>query len=327
MFNRENYKRIKQEFTAKHLAAGEAQRARMREVEAKFPEFVQINEALAQTGLRIFQAAMGGKEGLDERMAKLRRENEQLLSDRADLLRMTGYPKDYLDLKYACEACLDTGFIQNGERLCTCMRRALVLAGYETSGIGPLLERQTFENFSLQYYTDPADKKRMEQILDTVRRYVERFSDEKSQNLLFFGQTGLGKTHLSSAIAKSLIDRGFDVLYETAQNIFGDFEDERFNRTYNTGMEDKKTDRYFSCDLLIIDDLGAELSNQFTAACLYNLINTRYNQGKSCIISTNLTHSDIEKRYSQRVLSRLLGQYQNLQFTGRDIRMMKQLVQ
>jgi DNA replication protein DnaC len=163
----------------------------------------------------------------------------------------------------------------------------------------------------------------MEQVLETARRYVGLFSDEKSQNLLFFGQTGLGKTHLSSAIAKSLIDRGFDVLYETAQNLFGDFEDERFNRTYNTGMDEKKTDRYFECDLLIIDDLGAELSNQFTASCLYNLINTRQNAGKSCIINTNLTLNEIEKRYSQRIFSRLCGQYQVLQFTGRDVRMMK----
>ena len=327
MFNRENYKRIKQEFTAKHLAAGEAQRARMREAEAGHPELAQINAALSQTGLRIFAAAMAGRDGLDERIAALRRENDELLSQRAELLTLIGYPADYLDLRYECGKCLDTGFVDNGERLCTCMRRALVLAGYESSGIGPLLERQTFDNFSLQYYTEPADRKRMEQVYETVRRYVELFSDEKPQNLLFFGQTGLGKTHLSSAIAKSLIDRGFDVLYETAQNLFADFEDEKFNRAYNTGVEERKTDRYFSCDLLIIDDLGAELSNQFTASCLYNLINTRYNTGKSCIISTNLTHPEIEKRYSQRVLSRLLGQYQNLQFTGRDIRMMKKLVQ
>jgi len=327
VFNRENYKRIKQEFTAKHLAAGETQRARMREVEAGHPEMAEINAALSQTGLRIFEAAMAGKDGLEARMAQLREDNRTLLADRAVLLKMLGYPADYLDLKYECAECHDTGFVKNGEKLCACMRRALVLAGYETSGIGPLLERQTFENFSLQYYIDPADKKRMEQVLDTARRYVDLFSDEKSQNLLFFGQTGLGKTHLSSAIAKNLIDRGFDVLYETAQNLFGDFEDEKFNRAYNTGVEERKTDRYFSCDLLIIDDLGAELSNQFTASCLYNLINTRYNTGKSCIISTNLTHPEIEKRYSQRVLSRLLGQYQNLQFTGRDIRMMKKMVQ
>ena len=120
-----------------------------------------------------------------------------------------------------------------------------------------------------------------------------------------------------------MIDRGYDVLYETAQNLFGDFEDERFNRSYNTGNDEKKTDRYFACDLLIIDDLGAELSNQFTASCLYNLINTRHNAGKSCIISTNLTSKEMETRYSQRVVSRLLGQYHCLQFTGRDIRMMK----
>ena len=323
MFNRENYRRIKQEFTAKHLAAGENQRARMREVEAVHPELAEINEALSQTGLRIFSAAMEGRQGLDERIAALRRENETLLAQRAELLAMIGYPKDYLDLKYECETCLDTGFTENGTRLCSCMRRALVMAGYETSGIGYLMERQTFENFDLQYYKDPADRAVMEQNFATVKRYVEVFSDEKSQNMMFLGQTGLGKTHLSSAIAKSLIDRGFDVLYETAQTLFGDFEDERFNRAYNTGIEERRTDRYFSCDLLIIDDLGAELSNQFTASCLYNLINTRYNTGKSCIISTNLTAADIEKRYTARVFSRLFGQYKVLQFTGRDVRQMK----
>lgn len=323
MFNRENYKRIKQEFTAKHLAAGDRQRARMREAEAGHPELADINAALSGTGLRIFAAAMEGREGLDGRIAALRQENSALLEKRAALLVTLGYPPDYLDLKYECNTCLDTGFVDNGERLCTCMRRALVMAGYESSGIGYLMERQTFENFSLQYYKDPADKRNMEHVLQTVRRYVDVFSDTKSQNLLFLGQTGLGKTHLSSAAAKCLIDRGFDVLYETAQTMFGDFEDERFNRAYNTGAEERKTDRYFSCDLLIVDDLGTELSNQFTASCLYNLINTRYNAGKSCIISTNLTHGEIEKRYSQRVLSRLLGQYQILQFTGRDVRMMK----
>ena len=326
MFNRENYKRIKQAFTAKHLAAGESQRMRIRELEAKYPDLAQINEALAQTGLRVFRAAMGGREGLDARMEQVRRENEALLSHRADMLTLLGYPADYLDLKYECEKCQDTGFTDKGQSLCSCMRRELVLAGYESSGIGHLLGKQTFENFSLQYYTDPADRSNMERHFNLIRQYAETFEDDKPRNLLFYGQTGLGKTHLSSAAAKRIIDRGYDVLYETAQNLFGDFEDERFNRTYNTGMDEKKTDRYFACDLLIIDDLGAELSNQFTASCLYNLINTRFNMGKSCIISTNLTPKEMETRYSQRVLSRVLGQYQSLHFTGRDIRMMKSLV-
>ena len=323
MFNRENYRRIKQQFTAKHLAAGETQQQRMREAEAVCPELVQVNAALSQTGLRIFAAAMNDRAALSARVEKLRAENEELLAARAEMLVHAGFPRDYLDLHYECEACLDTGFTENGTKLCACMRRALILAGYESSGIGPLLEQQTFDNFSLQYYTDPGDRANMEKNLAAVKQYVEMFSQSTSRNMLFFGQTGLGKTHLSSAIAKCLIDRGFDVLYESAQSIFADFEDERFNRAYNSGSDFRKTDRYFECELLIIDDLGAELSNQFTASCLYNLINTRYNMGKSCILSTNLTHKEIEARYSQRVLSRLLGQYQNLRFTGRDVRMMK----
>ena len=323
MFNRENYRRIKQQFTAKHLAAGEDQQARMRKAEAVCPALAEINAALSQTGLKIFGAAVSDRASLAAHVARLQAENEELLAARAEILEHAGFPRDYLDLQYECKSCLDTGFAENGTKLCSCMRRALILAGYESSGIGALLEQQTFDNFSLRYYTDPADRANMEQNLAAVQQYVEGFSAEESRNLLFFGQTGLGKTHLSTAIAKTLIDRGFDVLYETAQNIFADFEDERFNRAYNTGETQRKTDRYFDCELLIIDDLGAELSNQFTASCLYNLINTRYNMAKSCIISTNLTHQEIEKRYSQRVLSRLLGQYRNLRFTGRDVRMMK----
>lgn len=323
MFNRENYKRIKQQFTQKHHAAAELQREHMREAEAKLPELVRLNAALSQTGLRIFEAAMAGRDGLDARIEKLRQENENLLSQRADILTFAGYPADYLDLKYECRDCLDTGFVDNGTRLCTCMRRALILAGYESSGIGALLDLQTFENFSTRYYTDQADRRHMEHVFSVVQKYAASFPDNDPQNLLFFGPTGLGKTHLSTATAKVLIDRGFDVLYETAQNIFADFEDDRFNRAYNSGSDEHKSDPYFACDLLIIDDLGAELSNQFTASCLYNLINTRHNMGKACIISTNLTHNEIEKRYSQRVLSRLLGQYNALNFRGHDIRMIK----
>ncbi len=273
--------------------------------------------------MKIFRAALGGKEGLDARLRALQEENEELLSVRGEMLTRAGYPADYLNLKYECADCRDTGFCDNGTKLCSCMRRALVLAGYESGGIGALLAKQTFENFSLDYYTDGDDRAVMAQNFDVAKQYVEKFSCERAQNLLFFGQTGLGKTHLSTAIAKELIDRGFDVVYETAQNVFSDFEDEKFNRAYNSGAEEKKTDRYFSCDCLILDDLGAELSNQFTASCLYNLINNRMNAGQSTVISTNLTHPEIEKRYTQRVLSRLLGTYRNMKFVGRDIRMMK----
>ena len=135
--------------------------------------------------------------------------------------------------------------------------------------------------------------------------------------------TGLGKTHLSSACAKAVIDRGFDVVYESAQNIFSDFEYERFNRGYNTDAQNEKTARYFETDLLIIDDLGTEVTNQFTTACLYNIVNTRMCTGKGMIINTNLKKEELVAKYQDRITSRLFGEFEICLFMGKDIRSQK----
>ena len=323
LYKKDNYRRIKREFEQKHFAAEDAAKARQREAEAKIPGLSDLDRALAETGVKIFGAAMQGKVGLEERIAKLRAENAELQSARGDYLEHAGFPRDYLKVRYECPLCSDTGFTNNGETLCRCMKRALILAGYESSGIGGLIRTQSFDSFSLDYYKNPADRETMRRNLEEAKEYVEIFSDTSAHNIMMFGATGLGKTHLSTAIAKAVIDRGYDVVYDTAQNIFSDFENERFNRSYNTGDEEKSTDRYFACDLLIIDDLGAELSNQFTVSCLYNLLNTRLNHGRSVIISTNLTYPEIIKRYTERVSSRLLGEYHQFHFTGSDVRMEK----
>ncbi len=323
MYNRENYKRIKKDFSRRHFAAQEAADARRAEAEAKIPALAAVNRAIGETGVKIFGASLQGREGLEERIAALRRENEELRAIRGEMLEGAGYPSDYLSVKYECNACDDTGFLNGGERICTCMKRALTLAGYESSGIGGLIHTQSFDTFRLSYYTSRTDRANMERIYEDAKRYAETFTDETAKNIVMFGATGLGKTHLSTAIAKVVIDRGYDVVYETAQNIFGDFEDERFNRSYNAGTEDRATDRYFDCDLLIIDDLGAEMSNQFTVSCLYNLLNTRLNHRRSVILSTNLSYGEIMKRYTERISSRLLGEYHQFHFTGTDIRMEK----
>ena len=145
----------------------------------------------------------------------------------------------------------------------------------------------------------------------------------KTYNPLFlYGGSGLGKTHLSTSIAKVLIERGFDVVYDSAQNIISDFEYERFGRGYGD-MSDSRTDKYFDCDMLIIDDLGTEMANQFTVSCLYNIINTRINHSKSMIISTNLAQNEIRERYTDRITSRLFGDFMVMKFTGKDIRLQK----
>ena len=287
----------------------------------QYPELEKIDRVLAETGLSILKEAAKGKEGLEERIAAIREGNKSLLEARGAYLESIGYPVDYTSVKYECEKCSDTGFV--GVKMCECMRRELVLAGYESSGIGGLIRTQSFETFSLDYYKrTPNELGNMQMILDTCKAYAERFSEANGESLFFCGTTGLGKTHLSTAIAKVLIERGFDVVYDSAQNIISDFEFERFGRGYGDNS-DSRTDKYFECDLLIIDDLGTEMANQFTVSCLYNIINTRINHSRSMIISTNLAQNEIRERYADRITSRLFGDFMVMKFAGKDIRLQK----
>ena len=204
-------------------------------------------------------------------------------------------------------------------KMCKCMRRALTLAGYESSGVLKLIGKQNFDTFDLTYY-EGAEKTNMERILDRAKRYAAGFDGKHMRNLLFIGTTGLGKTHLSSAIAKEVVEGGFDVVYESAQKIFSDFEAEKFGRA---AAGENRTERYLACDLLIIDDLGTEMQSQFTVSCLYNLVNTRLISEKSMIISTNIRKEELLAKYTDRITSRLFGEFEICVFAGKDIRSQK----
>ena len=161
----------------------------------------------------------------------------------------------------------------------------------------------------------------MAMLFEYTKNYAENFRGKGSQNLILMGGTGLGKTHLSSAVAKRIIERGYDVYYVSAINMFSGFEFAQFGRTSSFVQE--SPERCLECDLLIVDDLGTELTNQFTVSTLYNLINTRMNLGKTTIISTNLTQSEIRQRYSDRIASRIFGDFYPLFFKGCDVRLQK----
>ncbi len=321
-YNRENYRKIKREYEGKNLRAKEAAEGRRQELHDRFPEIREIDEALSMTGLAILEASSRYRgERLEEEIAKRKAQNEILLRDRAAYLESHGVPADYSHVKYECDDCMDTGFC--GLKMCRCMKEKLVMAGYESSGIGSLIRIKTFDNFDPDYQKqDPRALENNRMVYDFCKRYAESFEDVGSPNLLFLGATGLGKTHLSTAIAGRVIARGYDVVCETAQNFFADFEFERFNRPYGSrdAGEEQKTDKYFDCDLLILDDLGTEMTNQFTVSCLYNIINTRLNRGRSMIINTNLTRDELKKRYADRITSRLFGEFSPLLFLGRDMR-------
>ena len=318
-YNIENYRTVRTMLEERRLEAVRTAEVRTEEIHRRSPEIAEIDRALATTGMQLFREATAGEPNLAERIAAVRREHENLRAVRADLLGALGLAADYTEPAYACRDCRDTGFVD--AVMCPCMRRALVAEGIRSSGLGSLYARQSFENFSLKYYnTSPEDLERASYAVERARAYAEGFGPE-SGNLLLMGPTGLGKTHLSTAIAHTVIEKGYDVVYETMQNVIADFEYDRFKSGY--GEAASRGDRYLACELLILDDLGTEQTNGFVVSTLYHLLNTRLNHGRSTVINTNVGGEELRARYSDRVTSRLLGEYELLLFSGHDIRMQK----
>lgn len=221
-----------------------------------------------------------------------------------------------------CAECNDTGYV--GGNICKCVEALAKDIAWEELAKDAPLEESRFDNFSLDYYSNesqngPSDKERMTAIFNYCKDYAQNF-DAKSESLLLLGGTGLGKTHLSLAIAGEAIKKGYGVIYGTAQNLFNQMSKEHFSYDEDT---DRLMNQAIDCDLLIIDDLGTEFSTQFTLSCVYNIINTRILKGKPCVISSNYTLSELEKIYSPRVMSRIIGYYAMKQFFGSDIRQIK----
>ena len=329
-YSKQVIEKVKDEFERKRKNAIDTAEARKAEMYELCPVLKQIDTALASTGLKVYKAALDGKEGLDERLAALEKENLELQDDRRRILKMSGKPENYLDIVFSCKKCSDTGYC--GLKMCSCMKKALIKEAYESSGLGAVLTKQDFDNFSLDYYSpektssNVSPRDNMKYILEEAKSYVKNFGKkEKNENLLFIGKTGLGKTHISTAIAKGVIDKGYDVVYDTVQNIINVFEQQTFGHNAEASSE---AERYTECSLLIIDDLGTEFKNSFTQSVLYNLINTRIISGKAMIISTNLDDSELfKKQYDDRINSRLIGNFRTFKFIGEDIRIKKAISQ
>ncbi len=325
-FNDETAKRVRDEFDRKRKTAQEDADARRNMIHSRIPDIEVIDKQLANTGLEVYRSAVSG-ENIDEKIAQMKITTTRLKELRAQLLKDHGFPVDCTDVKYECNICSDTGY--DGMKYCECFRRAMIKEAYLSSGLGGMLEEQSFDNFSLEYYSDVksengfSERDKIGQVLMSARQYAEDFGSEKQsdcKNLIFFGGTGLGKTHISTSIAKKVIEKGFSVVYDTASDILSAFEADKFSRN----KFESAAQKYLECDLLIIDDLGAEFKNQLTEASLYNLLNSRICAGKAMIISTNLDDGRaLSKAYNERITSRLLGEFRAFVFVGNDIRFQK----
>ena len=308
----ENYRKVKEIIENRRQSAIAEAEARNFEVASLSDDIRAIDEEMRNTGLLLFKTACAGGD-----ITPIRERNLFLGEERRRALKKLGLPEDYTEIKYQCEKCSDTGFV--GTRMCSCFKEMLITENIRSSGMGMLIEKQSFENFSLdRYKNSPDEYRRMELNFNVAKEFADNFG-EGGKNLLFIGKTGTGKTHLSTAIAKKVIEKGFEVLYDSAQNIVTAYEDDRFKSGY--GPYEPKGTKYIECDLLIIDDLGTEFVNQFTVSCLYNLLNTRQNKNLSTVISTNLTAEELARKYEDRIYSRLGGRDSKiLLFVGSDMR-------
>ena len=320
-YNRENYARIREAYKTKYLKAYAEADRRMAEIHAKSAEIAMIDGELSRVGAEIAMAALGTGDAYREKLAAVEEKNRELQAKRVAALLKLGYPADYTLPPYECPRCMDTGFVDT--KMCECMRRELILAAYESSGLGKLLQSQSFENFDLSYYGAQENMRRsMIENFNKLKKYADEFSLQ-ADNLILCGATGLGKTHLSTAVARCVIDKGYDVFYTGSIEMFAEFERARFGSGENRQMANEGLSRYTDCDLLILDDLGAEHSNPFTASCLYMVLNNRINLHRPTIINTNLSGQEIKDRYAERITSRLFGEFCVVPFTGNDIRRRK----
>ncbi len=281
------------------------------------PRLAEIDRELSFIGANIAIAAISdGKKGVED----LKMKSEALTAEKKLLLEKAQIP----EIKYNCDMCSDTGYVLG--KICECVKReAAVIMARELSHEMPL-ENCRFDNFDLKYYSDKDDtdgqnpRRRMTAILKLCREYVIDFNPETSGNLLFMGEAGLGKTHLTLAIVSGVVEKGYMPVYASAENLFSAIEAEKFSGEGRGSYES-----VLGCDLLVIDDLGTEMATSFTKSVLYNIINTRILNRKPTIINTNLTMKQLEERYTPRVSSRLIGSYDGYKFIGRDIRQQKKI--
>ena len=309
------------------LAAAKADREsenqqHLAEAYEKIPRLKEIDRQLRMTMAMAAQAAFTQGGDAMQAMEEVKQKNLALQQERQQLVHLY-FEEGFLDDSPICDHCGGSGYV--GATMCECLKE---LCRQEQKKELTFLNvgRETFDQFRLDYYPDKTDPRLgvnirsvMEKTFQTCRKYAYTFT-EKSGNLLFSGDTGLGKTFLSACIARAVADRGYSVVYESAGHLFSNLERAKFSGDEQAREEIRK---YSICDLLIIDDLGTEMPGQFVTSALYSLVNDRLLDGRPMIISTNLNTDDLAKRYSSQIASRLRGSFTRVAFLGEDIRVKK----
>lgn len=318
------FKAIMKDYDAKRTKNAAILRERKETVYSLIPEISAIERKISEAGLNVSKQIIRYPEEKEAILKQLTNQLKELKAKKYQLLTAHGFGKDYLDPIYDCSDCQDTGYI--GNEKCSCLKQAIIDKAYELSNIKEILKKENFDTFHFEYYSDkiipelgsisPRDNIKL--VYATCKDFVKEF-DEQFSNLILYGKPGLGKTFLCNCIAKELLDTSHTVIYLSAFQLMRRFETYRFNNEDGI-LTYEDIDDIYTCDLLIIDDLGSELINTFTSSELFNCLNTRLLNKKPTVISTNLPPSEWSKHYSERIVSRIIGNYFILKLYGDDIR-------
>ena len=279
------------------------------------PGYRELEEQIASVSVSQGKKYLSGDEGAMEELKVLLAE---ISTRKKQLLSEAGLPENYLNPVYTCPDCQDTGYI-DGQK-CHCFKQAMITLLYEQSNIQEILQNDNFRSLSYEYY-EGEDLSRFKNAVMTCQNFIKNFNSDY-HNLFFYGTVGTGKTFLSNCVAKELIESGHSVIYFSAAGLFDLLSRYSFDFKNKEDERDRYADLY-QCDLLIVDDLGTELTNQFVASRLFSLLNERHMGKKATVISTNLSLEELRNRYSDRIFSRITSHYKLCKLTGPDIRMYK----
>ena len=316
------YDQLMRTYEAKQRAARLRLEKKKADIDAAVPALRQLDEQIATFSVQQAHLLLEGDESA---LSTLKDELSRARHQRAALLAQAGFTPADLEPDYECPDCQDTGYI--GSKRCHCLRQAIIDLIYTQSNIKTILETENFDTLTLDYYSDasidpstgrsPLDNAKL--AVNACHAFVEQF-DHTFENLFFYGSTGVGKTFLSNCVAKALMDEGHSVLYFTSFQLFNILEESKFHQSADAKQQ---AEDLFSCDLLIIDDLGTELTNSFSVSQLFLCLNERLLRKKSTIISSNLDLNKLFDTYSERNFSRIISNYKLLKLTGADIRLQK----
>ncbi|MGL5330256.1 MAG: ATP-binding protein [Peptostreptococcaceae bacterium] len=312
-------------YERKRDKAEEDLESRKKDVYNQIPEIKAIDEEVSTLGLRLARLVISNPSNKDAIINESKLKMSALKEKKENLLKKYKVPEWYLDPQYDCNTCNDRGFLKNGHK-CNCLKQEIINNAYKMSNLSRVLDGQNFSTLDTTIFSTEklpgSNISPYENILEIVsicELFVIDFAKDNGENLLFYGDTGLGKTFMCNCIAKELLDKGHTVIYQTAFRMFEIIEDYKFKNKDNHLSKDNY-ENLFDCELLIIDDLGTELTNSFTNSELFNIINTRLLSGKKTIISTNFSPMQLGAEYAQRIFSRVFDRFKMVKFIGKDLR-------